>query len=54
MGLVEIVGINRVVFGSVSPMQYIAPQLVKLHYSGLQDIDREKVMSGNLRQLFGL
>ncbi len=52
--LIESVGADRVVFGSVAPMQYIAPQLVKLHYSGLNDIEQEKVMSGNLKQLFGL
>lgn len=48
---VESAGINRIVFGSVAPLQYVEPQLVKLNFSGLNDSDKEKIMSGNLKEL---
>ena len=52
--LVKSAGIDRIIFGSVAPFQYIAPQLVKLHYSGLKEYEKEKVMAGNLRELLML
>jgi len=52
--LVETAGIDRIVFGSVSPFQYVDPQLVKLHFSDLNDCEKGKVMSGNLKELLGL
>lgn len=52
--LVETVGIDRVVFSSITPFQYVDPQLIKLYYSGLNDIEKEKVMSGNIKELLRL
>lgn len=52
--LIEAAGADRVVFGSVAPLQYIDPQLVKLHFGKLDNVEREKIMSGNLKELFKL
>lgn len=52
--LVEAAGIDRVVFSSLAPLQYIDPQLIKLYFSGLNDFEKEKVMSGNLKELLRL
>lgn len=52
--LVNIVGADRIVFGSVMPFQYIDTQLVKLHYSKLSETDKNKIAYGNISLLFGL
>lgn len=52
--LIKTAGADRVVFGSVAPLQYIDPQLVKLHYGKLSAEDKEKITSGNLKELFKL
>lgn len=52
--LVDTVGIDRIVFSSVAPFQYVDPQLVKLYFSDLNNIDKKKIMSGNLKELFRL
>lgn len=50
--LIKIVSTDKVVFGSVAPFQYIAPQTVKLKY--LKTGDVEKIRSGNLVKLLRL
>lgn len=50
--LVHHAGIDRIVVGSVLPFQYADPQFVRLEYAGLNNEDKEKIMSGNLKELF--
>lgn len=52
--LVKTAGADRVVFGSVAPLQYIDPQLVKLHFGKITPKEKEKIMYGNLKELFKL
>lgn len=50
--LIEAAGIDRVVFGSQAPFQYVDTQLVKVHYLGLSQEDKNKILHGNLKALF--
>ena len=52
--LVKNAGVDRIVFGSVLPFQYIHPQLVRLEYMKIPNEDIEKIKAGNLKKLFGL
>lgn len=52
--LLEAAGADHIVFGSVHPFQYVDTQLIKLHYSSLNNIEKEKIMSRNLKELFQL
>ena len=52
--LFDLVGADNIVFGSCAPLTYIDPQFVKLYYSQLNDTDKEKILSGNLKALFKL
>ncbi|HOJ11751.1 MAG TPA: amidohydrolase family protein, partial [Clostridiales bacterium] len=51
---VEAVGADRVVFGSVMPLQYLETQFVKLQFSKLGNEDKEKIMYKNLKELLKL
>jgi uncharacterized protein len=52
--LIEAAGADSVVFGSQAPFQYIDTQLVKVHYSGLCENDKNKILYGNLKNLFSI
>jgi predicted TIM-barrel fold metal-dependent hydrolase len=52
--LIDIVGIDHVVFGTAAPFQYIDPQFVKLNYSGLSEDDKNRILSENLKKVFKL
>lgn len=49
---VEKAGVDNVVFGTASPMQYVETQYSKLYNSKLSEDDKNKILSGNLKQLF--
>lgn len=50
--LIDIASIDNVVFGSVSPFQYVEPQLVKLQYLKIKDV--EKTKNGNMKKLLNI
>ncbi len=50
--LIDKVGADNVVFGSVMPMQYIETQFVKLHFSNLEADVIDKILFKNLKELF--
>ena len=51
---VRSIGVDRVVFGSAMPFQYIDTQLVKLYFSRLSREEMDKIMYANLKELFKL
>lgn len=52
--LVEVAGIDNIVFGSAAPFQYMDTQLVKLAYAKLDESTKDKIMHENLEELLGL
>lgn len=51
---VRSVGADNVVFGSMMPFQYIETQFAKLYFSELDNSDKEKITSLNLKELLKL
>lgn len=50
--LIDTVSVDNIVFGSVSPFQYIEPQLVKLQYLTIEKID--KIKENNIKALLNI
>lgn len=53
-GLIKLAGADRVVFGSLAPLQYIHPQLVKLAYLDAGEDAKARIRSENAAALLGL
>lgn len=47
-------GADRVVLGTVSPLQYEEAQYAKLYGARIEAGDRERILGGNLKELFNL
>jgi len=50
--LLEIAGVDRIVFSSQLPFQYVDTQFVKLYFSNLAQNEKNKILSQNLKTLF--
>ena len=51
---IEKVGINRVVFGTVMPLQYIETQFVKIYLSSLKSNEIDKILNENMKELLNI
>ncbi len=51
---IEKVGINRVVFGTVMPLQYIETQFVKIYLSKLESNETDKILNENMKELLNI
>ena len=51
---VGLAGADKVVFGTISPMQYEETQYAKLYNSNLSEEDKKAILGGNLQKLFNL
>ncbi|HBN84969.1 MAG TPA: hypothetical protein DDZ89_14125 [Clostridiales bacterium] len=47
-GLVAAAGVDRIVFGSCMPFQYLEPQLIRLNEMGFEKDDLEKILFKNM------
>ncbi len=51
---IDKVGIDRVVFGSVMPLQYVETQFVKIRLSNLKSNEIDKILNENMKELLNI